>query len=133
MLYDVQHTGLNVPASQAFSYIADPQKLPQWTNAFVSVDEHGHATLVTPEGQVDILLDVVSDPDTGTIDWIMHFPDGSTGTAYSRVIRLTADTCAYSFTLTPPPVQLEQLEGALAAQSEILAQELLRLKAQLED
>jgi len=34
--------------------------------------------------------------------------------------------------LTPPPVALEELEGALSAQAEILEQELQTLKAKLE-
>ncbi|CAM3702758.1 hypothetical protein VA7868_01460 [Vibrio aerogenes CECT 7868] len=132
MLYDVKHIGLNVPFAQAFSYIADPLTLPEWTNAFARTDSDGHATLATPEGEVEIFLEVIADPDAGTVDWKMYFPDDSVGTAYSRLVALTGETCAYSFTLTPPPVPLEALEGALSAQSEILAQELKTLKTRLE-
>lgn len=43
------------------------------------------------------------------------------------------ERCVYSFVLTPPPVPLEQMEGALAAQSITLAKELRQLKSILEN
>ncbi len=39
---------------------------------------------------------------------------------------------AFSFTLTPPPVPLEELEGALEQQTVILEKELEKLKGILE-
>jgi hypothetical protein len=42
------------------------------------------------------------------------------------------DSFIYSFVLTAPPLPLEQLEGALAAQSRILGEELERLRRILE-
>ncbi len=72
------------------------------------------------------------DRKNGIIDTKMTFPDGNVGTAYSRLIALNEDSCAYSFVLTPSPVALEELEGALSEQAEILEQELQTLKAQLE-
>ena len=62
----------------------------------------------------------------------MTFPDGSVATAFSRVVEIDATSCVYSFVLTPPPVPLEQLEGALEAQSRTLAEELARLKQVVE-
>ncbi len=69
---------------------------------------------------------------TGTIDWKMTFPDGAIGVAYSRVTPDGEARSVYSFVLMAPPVPLEALEGALKAQSETLAKELLRLKDILE-
>ena len=131
MQFDVQGIEVQTTEKQAFSYIADPNHLPQWTAAFASVTD-GRAVLRTPQGEVEIDLAVRSSEEQGTIDWIMTFPDGSTAAAYSRVVKLGADRCAYTFVLTPPPVPLEQLEGALEAQSRILAEELERLKEILE-
>ena len=86
----------------------------------------------TPNGEVEINLDVRASSKSGTIDWYMTFPDGSTAVAYSRVIELNHDSCVYSFILTPPPVPLEQLEGALEMQSKTLTEELAKLKGILE-
>ena len=130
--FDVQGIELKVPAAQAIAFIADPKQLPRWTHAFASVDD-GRAVLRTPAGQVEIGLEVLSSIEAGTIDWRMTFPDGSLALAYSRVVGLDRESCAFTFVLTPPPVPLEQLEGALLAQSKTLAEELLALKGILEN
>lgn len=96
--------------------IADSAQLPQWTNAFASVG-NGKAMLRTPNGEVEIGLDVQTFVEQGTIDWWVTFTDGSIAVAYSRVVALDEKNCAYTFVLTPPPVPLEQLEGALEAQA----------------
>ncbi|HRC85947.1 MAG TPA: SRPBCC family protein [Thermoanaerobaculia bacterium] len=129
--FEVQGVELQVPVERAFSYIADPARLPSWTSAFATV-EGERACLRTPAGEVEIGLAVESSADRGTIDWHMSFPDGSVAVAYSRVVALSPGSSAYSFVLTAPPVPLEQLEGALDAQSRTLAAELLRLKGLLE-
>ena len=129
--FDVQGIDLQAASRRAFSYIADPAHLPQWTSAFASV-ANGKAVMRTPNGEVEIDLVVQSSEEQGTIDWLMTFPDGSVATAFSRVVKLDPKSCAFAFVLTPPPVPLEQLEGALAAQSRTLAGELQNLKTILE-
>lgn len=131
MLYDIRSRLLRVPAARAFSYIRDRNRVTEWAEAFEKVDNQG-AQLRTPQGAVRIGLEVRANADSGTVDWIMSFPDGSTGVAYSRVVDLDEDTCVYSFVLTPPPVALEMLEGALEQQSKILVRELDRLARNLE-
>lgn len=86
----------------------------------------------TPGGEVTVDLDVRTSPEQGTVDWHMIFPDRSVATAFSRVVEMDRDRCIFSFVLTPPPVPLEQLEGALEAQSRTLAKELEKLKEILE-
>ena len=129
--FDIQGIDLAVPAEEAFLFIADPAQLPQWTSAFVSVHK-GRALMRTPSGEVDIELDVQASPEHGTVDWRMGFPDGSVATAFSRLVEIDPKHCVYSFVLTPPPIPLEQLEGALNVQSRTLAEELRKLKRILE-
>lgn len=129
--FDVQGIDLSVPRSNAFAFIANPAHLPSWTSAFASTAP-GRAVMRTPNGELEIGLEVESSPTNGTVDWRMTFPDGSVATAYSRVVEMDRDRCIFSFVLTPPPVPLEQLEGALEAQSRTLAEELTRLKEILE-
>ena len=129
--FDVQGIDLKVPQGKAHAFIADPAQLPKWTDAFASVTP-GRAVMRTPGGEVMIELDVEASPEHGTVDWRMTFPDRSVATAFSRVVELDRDRCIFSFVLTPPPVPLEQIEGALEAQSRTLAEELKRLKELLE-
>lgn len=129
--FDVQGIDLNVSASKAFAFIADPEQLPRWTNAFTSVTP-GRAVMRTPSGEVMIDLGVEASPALGTVDWRMTFPDRSVASAFSRVVGIAPDRCFFSFVLTPPPVPLEQLEGALDAQSRIVGEELRKLKEILE-
>ena len=129
--FDVQGVDLHTTQKEAFSYIADPMHLPQWTNAFASVTGR-RAVMRTPNGEIEIDLMVRSSEEQGTVDWFMTFPDGSVATAFSRVVELDPEHCAYTFVLTPPPVPLEQLEGTLKEQSRILAEELQNLKRILE-
>ena len=132
MLFEVKNIALAVPFDTAFNYLTDITKLPEWTNAFAEVAKDGKAMMRTPEGEIRVQLEDNVDRKNGVIDTKMTFPDGSIGTAYSRLIALDDSSCAYSFVLTPPPVALEELEGALSEQAEILERELQTLKAKLE-
>lgn len=130
--YDLQGIDLNVPKRKAFSFIVEADNLPKWTNAFASVNQN-KAVMQTPEGNVDVDLEVYASADLGTVDWQMTFPDQSVATAFSRITEIDKNQCVYSFVLNPPPVPLEYIEGALEAQSQILEEELSKLKELLED
>ena len=87
--------------------------------------------MVTPNGDLSIEMKTIVSEEFGTVDWVMTMPDGSNGSAFSRISK-NGDTTIYSFVLLEPPVPLEQLEGALTAQKILLAEELQDLKIMLE-
>ena len=130
-MFDVQGIEIHAPRARVFEFLRHPGNLPQWTHAFVSAVE-GRARLETPAGAVDVGLVVSADADTGAVDWHLTFPDGTIGVAQSRVTETTRGTCIYSFVLQAPPVALEQVEGALEAQSATLRSELSTLKSLME-
>lgn len=130
--FDVQSIDLAVPRDAAFAFIADPVQLPKWTEAFASVTGQ-QCVMRTPNGEVIVDLEVEASADEGTVDWRMSFPDQSVATAFSRLVELAPNRCVFSFVLTPPPVALEQLEGALESQAKTLARELQKLKDVLEN
>lgn len=130
-LFDVQGIEIDAPRARVFAFVSNPDNLPRWAQAFQSV-EKGQARLETPDGSVEVRLDVLADAPAGTIDWRMEFPDGSVGMAQSRVTDTARSTSIYSFVLHAPPVALEQVEGALEAQRVTLRTELSRLKQLLE-
>lgn len=129
--FNVQGVEIAVPRERAFAFVADPALLPRWAEAFETAS-NARAVLRTPHGRVEVGLQTMASPEHGTIDWRMTFPDGSVAMAHSRLVSIDGERCAYTFVLTPPPVPLEALEGALDAQSEVLSRELASLKRLLE-
>ena len=127
--FDVQSIQLDVPFADAFRYLANPTTLPEWTHAFRAADDR-KATMVTPHGVVQVGLLVDASEAQGTIDWTMTFPDGVIAKASSRLIPHGGKSI-YTFVLEAPPLPLEELEGALAEQSRILASELATLAQRL--
>lgn len=130
--HDLQSIDFEIPAEQAFAYISDKTRYPEWTNAFASV-EGDRALMRTPQGEVEIELVTLTDARWGTIDSRMTFPDGNVAWAYSRVLPLGPERCVYEFLLPAPPGPLEELEGDLREQSKTLARELRTLKGILEN
>lgn len=128
--FDVQSISINASRDRVFAYIRQPETLPQWTNAFAEADAK-RALLRTPQGEVEIGFETLVSEQAGSVDWRMTYPDGSVGLAYSRVVA-DGDAAIYSFILMAPPLPLKALEGALAAQSTILSEELKTLKTILE-
>jgi hypothetical protein len=127
-MFDVQGVEIMAPRRKVFEFVREPGNLPRWAHAFVSAGD-GRARLETPAGAVDVAVEVSADAQTGTVDWRLAFPDGVVVIAQSRVTETTRGTCIYSFVLHAPPVALEQVEGALEAQSETLRSELATLKS----
>lgn len=130
-MFDVQGIEIRVPSKALFEFVKEPRNLPKWAHAFRSADDE-RACLETQQGSLEIKLHTQANPQAGTVDWRLEFPDDSVGLAQSRVTETTRGTCIYSFVLHAPPVPLEQLEGALEAQSGTLRQELSTLKALME-
>jgi hypothetical protein len=127
----IQSIMIDTDAKCAYLFIADPKNLPLWTNAFKEADE-SKALMNTPAGTINIRLKTLGNEHEGTIDWHMHMPDGTVGIAYSRVVPVK-DKCIYSFILLPPPLPLEELEGKLEEQGQILRQELINLSELLKN
>jgi hypothetical protein len=125
--FDVQSIEIKAPFEKTFGFISRAESLPKWTSAFENIRD-GRAVMRTPAGSVTIALSVQSSREQGTVDWLMTFPDGSVAKAFSRVIDNGPNSCIYSFVLTPPPMPLERLEGALEQQSQTLREELIRLQ-----
>jgi len=127
--FDVQTVELDVPFTNAFRYLADPLTLPEWTHAFTASDAQ-RATMATPRGVMEVDLRVDASEAHGTIDWTITFPNGDIGKAHSRLIPHGARSI-YTFVLEAPPGPLEELEGTLAEQSRVLADELAALTKRL--
>lgn len=124
--FDVQSIAIDALFGKVFFYIADPKNLLKWTKAFAKADEKS-ALMVTPNGQLQVGLKTEASREQGTIDWHMTMPDGSIASAFSRVTPNGKES-VYTFVLMAPPVPIEQVEGTLQQQKELLRQELGNLK-----
>lgn len=125
--YDVQSIEIDAPFEAVFTFLSDDHNLPRWTHAFASV-EGDRAVMRTPAGERTVGLDTHATRSVGTVDTTLTFPDGSTAVARSRLVG-DDEHCVYTFVLAAPPRSLQELEGDLPEQSEILAEELRMLKA----
>jgi len=130
-MFNVQGIEIAATPHTIFEFVREPANLPRWAHAFVSAGD-GRARIETPAGAVDVGLRVTADAETGVVDWRLAFPDGTIGLAQSRVTETTRGTSIYSFVLHAPPVELEQIEGALEAQRALLRSELATLKSLME-
>ena len=130
--FDVQSIALETGVARAFEFIATPKNLPLWTSAFKSLDGD-LVQMRTTNGAVAARLEVRAPREQGTIDWALFFPDGSQARAYSRLVPLSKNSCVFVFIMLPPPVALEQLEGALEQQAETFRHELAKLQAILNE
>lgn len=87
--------------------------------------------MVTPNGELKIGIKTKVSKEHGAIDWYMTMPYGSVGAAFSGATPNGSGT-VYTFVLMAPPVPVEQIEGTLKQQKEILRNELTKLKGILE-
>lgn len=124
--YDVQNILIEAPPEKVFEYIADPKNLPRWTKAFSYADDK-KAVLETPNGKLEVGLEVKASKEFGVIDWYMTMPDGNVGAAYSRVTR-NGNHSVYTFVLMAPPGPVEQVEGTLKQQMLLLQEEMQNLQ-----
>ncbi len=124
--FDVQNTIINASFEKVFDYIANPENLPKWTKAFASADSK-KAVLSTPNGQLEVGLEVKTSKELGVIDWHMTMPDGSIASAYSRITP-NGQASVYTFVLMAPPGPIEQVEGTLKQQMGMLQEELQNLQ-----
>lgn len=118
-------------ASDVFKFVSDRFTLPAWTKAFKKVTPDG-ADYETPGGTVPIGLDVIADRDSGTVDWVMTFPEGNIARAFGRVLAEESSARAnvqFFFAPTLPP---EGRAATLEQLSTIIREEFIVLKQTLE-
>jgi hypothetical protein len=118
------------PAADVFKFVSDRNTLPLWTKAFKKITPHG-AEYETPGGTVPIGLDVIADRDSGVVDWVMKFPDGTVDRAFGRVVAENATRANVQFFFAPmlPP---EGSEEAIKQLSATIREEFAVLKQTLD-
>src|SRR5882672_4102787 len=63
----VESIEIAIPTRELCSFLAEPQNLPKWTNAFMRVSDKS-ATMKTEGGSVRVGLEVVAAAESGSVD-----------------------------------------------------------------
>jgi len=125
--YAVLETEIEAPYNKVFSYIANPENLPEWALLFEHADQHS-AVIDFPEGKSKIRMETKTN-DSGVIDWHMHMPNGQIEIAHSRVSELPNGNSLYIFAFNvPSQVSDDHVEETLKAQKELVTEELGNLR-----
>jgi hypothetical protein len=120
---------IQAPPERAFSFLADPERLPVWAIGFAkSIAREGDAWVVTLRSGERLPLRVDADPATGVVDFVSLPAPGVEAPAHSRVLA-HGDGTLYTFSMHQGPDMPDTVFDAQVAE---LERELTVLKAHLE-
>ena len=113
----------------AFAYLADIENMPRWAVNFCSSVERQDSFMrvVTPQGP--LIFTLKSDPRTGVIDFVGGPSTDAFTTWYARVVPNPGGGSLFMFTAVR---QLGQSEEEFNRQCDLLAEELQRLREQVD-
>jgi hypothetical protein len=127
--HDTQNIEIEADPARVQTFIADGANLPRWAIGFAKdVQPCGEQWIVTTGSDDRIPTDIVTNPATGTVDFVMAPAPGLTTTAWTRVVAVDRGAL-FTFTQVQPTGMPDDM---FAAQVRALSHELLTLKALLE-
>ena len=128
MRADTKTIAIHARPAQVIEFLADPRNLPRWAVGFAKgVRRDGERWVVTTgSGEVDIRI--VTDPDSGVVDFHLSPAPGIEAIAASRVIAC-GDGTEYVFTQVQAPGMSDEV---FAKNVQAVVHELTVLKALLE-
>jgi hypothetical protein len=127
--HDTQTIEIEADPARVQTFIADGANLPRWAIGFAKdVQPSGEQWIVTTGSGDRIPTDIVANPATGTVDFVMAPAPGITSTAWTRVVAVDRGAL-FTFTQVQPTGMPDDM---FAAQVRALSHELLTLKALLE-
>jgi hypothetical protein len=94
---------LEAPKQDVFQYLSRIENLPDWATEFARELrwEDGDARVVNGLGE--FVFRIESDPETGVIDMFAGPTPDELGLFPTRVVGLSRDASAYTFTMFQPP------------------------------
>ena len=100
---------LDAPANAVFAYLAEIDNLPRWATEFARELklENGKAKVVNGLGEFHFRI--AADPDTGVIDMLAGPTEDELVLFPTRVVPLSRDRCAYTFTMFQAPGMPDEL------------------------
>jgi Polyketide cyclase / dehydrase and lipid transport len=121
---DTRTITIGAPRDDVFAFLADPTNLPSWAPAFASAVHRDGDDWIVVQGPIELRLRVAADLERGTVDLHVTPPDGTSRTAYGRVLP-NGDGAEYLFTLFHSDSRSDEQVARQAAEME---EELRRVK-----
>ena len=100
---------LDAPSTEVFAFLSRVENLPVWATDFARElkYENGKPKVVNGLGEFYFRID--ANGDTGVIDMFAGPDETQMAIFPTRVVRLSADRCAYTFTMFKAPETADEL------------------------
>ena len=102
-------TVLDAPKDAVFDYLSQIENLPEWATEFARELKYEDGKAKVVNGLGEFFFTIEADPDTGVIDMYAGPTELALALFPTRVVALSEDTSAYSFTMFKAPETPDEL------------------------
>lgn len=102
-------TVLDAPADDVYDYLSRIENLPQWANEFARELTWQEGEAVVRNGLGEFVFRMNADPETRVIDMFAGPSSDELALFPTRVVELSRDTSAFSFTMFQAPGMPDEL------------------------
>jgi uncharacterized protein YndB with AHSA1/START domain len=96
-------TVLDAPANDVYEYLSNVENLPEWANEFARELKWRDGEAIVSNGLGEFVFRIEADPETGVIDMLAGPTPDEFALFPTRVVELTEEKTAFSFTMFQPP------------------------------
>ena len=100
---------LDAPADDVYDYLSRIENLPQWANEFARELTWREGEAVVRNGLGEFVFRMNADPETRVIDMFAGPSSDELALFPTRVVELSRDTSAFSFTMFQAPGMPDEL------------------------
>ena len=102
-------TVLEAPKDEVFRYLSKVENLPEWATEFARELEWRDGDAVVVNGLGEFVFRIEADPDTGVIDMLAGPSADELALFPTRVVSLSDDRSAFTFTMFQGPEMPDEL------------------------
>ena len=96
-------TVLDAPANDVYEYLSNVENLPEWANEFARELKWRDGEAIVSNGLGEFVFRIEADPETGVIDMLAGPTPDEFALFPTRVVELTEEKTAFTFTMFQPP------------------------------
>jgi hypothetical protein len=100
---------LEAPGADVFAFLSRVENLPAWATEFARDLRYENGTPKVVNGLGEFCVAIEADPGTGVIDMFAGPDEAQMGIFPTRVIQLSPEKCAYTFTMFKAPDMDDEL------------------------
>ncbi|HJR95824.1 MAG TPA: SRPBCC family protein [Gaiellaceae bacterium] len=102
-------TVIEAPKDEVFRFLSDVENLPEWATEFARELEWRDGEAVVVNGLGEFVFRIAADPETGVIDMLAGPSAEELVLFPTRVVSLSDDRCAFTFTMFQGPEMPDEL------------------------